>query len=122
MGTDNNEGDVWFPRVKCHIFFVLSKQDLKSLVSLTRINVVQCISHSVKAFKEVIVIDPLCVGAHPVLMTCDPDGRVHLLHGSSCCVTLHFLLAERDDINSQLHFHHHLHKVLVWQLARLKPV
>ncbi len=61
-------------------------------ISLTCINIVKCIGNSIKAFKEVVVIDPLCVGAHPVLMSCDPDGGVHLLHCSGSCVTFHFLL------------------------------
>lgn len=67
----------------------------ESLVYLTCINIVKCISHSVQAFKEVIVVDPLRVRTHPVLVCGDLEGRIHLLYSHSCCVALHFLFSQK---------------------------
>lgn len=67
---------------------------------LTCINIVKGIGHSVQALKEVVIIDSLRIGSHSVLMRCDPDGWVHLLHSSSCCVTLHFLKVDKEGYYS----------------------
>lgn len=71
----------------------MSKQTI--LLVLTCINIVKCISDSVQAFKEVVVVDPLCVGTHPVLVSSYLEGWIHLLHSHSCGVALHFLLSQK---------------------------
>lgn len=71
----------------------MSKQTV--LLVLTCINIVKCISDSVQAFKEVVVIDPLCVGTHPVLVSSYLEGWIHLLYRHGCGVTLHFLLSQK---------------------------
>lgn len=58
---------------------------------LTCVNVVQGVGHTVQAFEEIIVVDPLSVGSDPVLVARDADGWVHLLDSGSCRLTLHLL-------------------------------